>query len=155
MSDSLRPHRLQPACQAPPSWGFSRQEYWSGLPCPPPGDLHHPGTEPMSLVSPMLDKSLNLLSISFGSCKTWLILSLQGLQSIRSKSLTHREPLAGKTHSVVIRQCSCVSRYNGPERRVVSLRFTLPLTQPGLGGRYPLATEQPHWSHRESTQGKG
>ena len=27
------------ACQAPLSMGFSRQEYWSGLPCPPPGDL--------------------------------------------------------------------------------------------------------------------
>ena len=28
--------------------GFSRQEYWSGLPCPPPGDLPHPGIEPWS-----------------------------------------------------------------------------------------------------------
>ena len=26
--------------------GFSRQEYWSGLPCPPPGDLPNPGSEP-------------------------------------------------------------------------------------------------------------
>ena len=31
------------ACQAPPSLRFSRQEYWSGLPCPPPGDLPDPG----------------------------------------------------------------------------------------------------------------
>ena len=30
------------------SMGFSRQEYWSGLPCPPPGDLPHPGIEPPS-----------------------------------------------------------------------------------------------------------
>ena len=30
------------ACQAPLSMGFSRQEYWSGLPCPPPGDLPQP-----------------------------------------------------------------------------------------------------------------
>ena len=29
------------------SMGFSRQEYWSGLPCPPPGDLPDPGTEPI------------------------------------------------------------------------------------------------------------
>ena len=28
--------------------GFSRQEYWSGLPCPPPGDLPNPGIEPTS-----------------------------------------------------------------------------------------------------------
>ena len=51
MSDSLRPHRL--ACQSPLgfSWrgslmGFSRPEYWSGLPCPPPGDLPNPGLNP-------------------------------------------------------------------------------------------------------------
>ena len=31
------------ACLAPLSRGFSRQEYWSGLPCPPPGDLPDPG----------------------------------------------------------------------------------------------------------------
>ena len=33
------------AHQAPLSMGFSRQEYWSGLPRPPPGDLPHPGIE--------------------------------------------------------------------------------------------------------------
>ena len=32
----------------PLSLGFSRQKYWSGLPCPPPGDLYNPGTEPRS-----------------------------------------------------------------------------------------------------------
>ena len=42
MSDSSRPHGLQPARLLCP-WGFSRQEYWSDLPCPPPGDLHNPG----------------------------------------------------------------------------------------------------------------
>ena len=42
------------ACQAPLSMGFSRQEYWSGLPCPPPGDLPDSGIEPMSLTSPAL-----------------------------------------------------------------------------------------------------
>ena len=39
-------------CQAPLSMGFSRQEYWSGLPCPPPGDLSKPGIKPRSPVSP-------------------------------------------------------------------------------------------------------
>ena len=39
------------ACQAPLSMGFSRHAYWSGLPCPPPGDLPDPGIEPMSLTS--------------------------------------------------------------------------------------------------------
>ena len=36
------------ACQVPLSMGFSRQEYWSGLPFPSPGDLPDPGTEPRS-----------------------------------------------------------------------------------------------------------
>ena len=36
------------AHQAPLSMGFSRQEYWSGVPCPSPGDLPNPGTEPRS-----------------------------------------------------------------------------------------------------------
>ena len=40
------------AHQAPLSMGFSRQEYWSGLPCPPPGELPNPGTEPTSPASP-------------------------------------------------------------------------------------------------------
>ena len=39
------------ACQAPLSVGFFRQEYWSGLPFPPPGDLPNPGIKPESLVS--------------------------------------------------------------------------------------------------------
>ena len=33
------------ACKTPLSMGFSRQEYWSGLPCPPPGDLPDQGIE--------------------------------------------------------------------------------------------------------------
>ena len=41
-------------CQAPLSMGFSRQEYCSGLPCPPPGDLPDPGIELVSPVSPAL-----------------------------------------------------------------------------------------------------
>ena len=42
------------ACQAPLSMGFSRQEYSSGLPFPPPGDLRDPGIKPMPPASPAL-----------------------------------------------------------------------------------------------------
>ena len=45
MSDSLKPHGLQPTRLLCP-WRFSRQEYWSGLPCPPPGDLPNQGLNP-------------------------------------------------------------------------------------------------------------
>ena len=52
VSDSATPRPV--AHQVPLSMGFSRQEYWNGLPCPPPGDLLDPGTEPMSPVAPAL-----------------------------------------------------------------------------------------------------
>ena len=42
------------AHQALLSMGFSRQEYWSGLPCPPPGDLCNSGIKPVSLTPPVL-----------------------------------------------------------------------------------------------------
>ena len=52
MSDSVTPQTI--AHQASLSRGFSRQEYWSGLPFPSPGDLPDPGIEPTSLASPTL-----------------------------------------------------------------------------------------------------
>ena len=42
------------AHQAPLFMGFSRKKYWSGLPCPLPGDLPYPGIAPASLTSPAL-----------------------------------------------------------------------------------------------------
>ena len=51
-SHSIMPTSLRPpwtvALQAPLSMGFSRQEYWSGLPFPSPGDLPDPGIKPVS-----------------------------------------------------------------------------------------------------------
>ena len=54
VSDSLWPHGLQPPRRLCP-WGFSRQEHWSGLPCPPPGHLPNPGIEPAYLTPPALE----------------------------------------------------------------------------------------------------
>ena len=53
------------ACQAPLSMEFSRQEYWSGLPCPSPGDLPDPGIEPVCLTPPALAGGF------FTTCATW------------------------------------------------------------------------------------
>ena len=50
------------ACQAPLSMGFSRQEYWSGLHSPPPGDLPGSGIEPVSPMAPALEVNSLLLS---------------------------------------------------------------------------------------------
>ena len=58
------------AFQAPPSMGFSRQEYWTGLPLPSPGDLPNPGIEPgsPSLQADALTAELEMLP--FGT--TWM-----------------------------------------------------------------------------------
>ena len=53
------------AYQAPRVKGFSWQEYWSGFPCPPPGDLPNPGIKPESLMSPAL------ASVFFTTSATW------------------------------------------------------------------------------------
>ena len=51
------------ARQAPPSMGFPRQEYWSGLPFPSPQDLPDPGIEPPSPVAPALQAVLPLSQV--------------------------------------------------------------------------------------------
>ena len=51
--------------QAPLAMGFSKEEYWSGLPSPPPGDLPHPQIKPASLMSPALAGGL------FPTSATW------------------------------------------------------------------------------------
>ena len=65
------------ACQAPLSMGFSRQEYWSGLPFLSPGDLPNSGMEPESLASPALQvdslplyhqSELDICNSSVGLC---------------------------------------------------------------------------------------
>ena len=65
------------ARQAPLSMGFSRQEYWSGLPFPPPGDLPDPGIEFESLVSLALAGGLFTTSATWeghGYCGWWLVI---------------------------------------------------------------------------------
>ena len=58
ISDSLWPYGQTASCHAPLSMGFSRQEYWSGVPPPSPVDLPHLGTE---LASPALQADFSPL----------------------------------------------------------------------------------------------
>ena len=64
MPYSLQSHGLYPTRLICP-WGFSRQEYWSGLPCRHPGDLSNPGIEPRS---PHCRRILYHLSHQWSSC---------------------------------------------------------------------------------------
>ena len=61
------------ARQVPLSMEFCRQEYWSGLPCPSPGDFPNPGIEPKSLKSPALAGKY------FTTSATWEAFSLLGI----------------------------------------------------------------------------
>ena len=54
--------------------GFSRQEYWSGLPSPPPGDLPNPQIEPTSLMSPALAGGFFTTSATWEAHKSTLLL---------------------------------------------------------------------------------
>ena len=54
------------ACQAPLSMEFSRQEYRSGLPCPPPGNIPDPGIETASPVTPA--SQVHSLLLSYPGC---------------------------------------------------------------------------------------
>ena len=66
MSDSVTPCTI--AHQAPLSVGFISQKYWSGLPCPPPGDLSDPGIELVSLMSPALAGRFFTTSATWEAC---------------------------------------------------------------------------------------
>ena len=70
------------AYRAPLSMGFSRQEYWSGLPFPPPWDLPNPETEPKSPATPTLSGDSLPLSHLGSPIKT------QGMHFMKRKRLT-------------------------------------------------------------------
>ena len=59
------------AHHAPLSMGFSRQEYWSGLPCPPPGDLPDPGIKPTSFMSSALAGGFFIPSATWTAQAKW------------------------------------------------------------------------------------
>ena len=83
MSKFLQPYVDTVVHEGSLSMGFSRQEYWSGLPYSPPGDLPDPGIKPSSLMSPALADRF------FTTSATWearLIYSM-GFDFILSKAM--------------------------------------------------------------------
>ena len=106
-------------CQPPLSMEFSRQEYWSGLPCSPPGDLPEPGIEPTSLMLPTLaggfsttsatwKPSMNMgVQISFKDSNfkkcyifMFILAAPQGLWDLSSLTIDQtRPPCTGSTDS--------------------------------------------------------
>ena len=82
------------AYQVPLSMGFSRQEYWSGLPCPPPGDLPNPGIKPRSLTTPALAGRFFTTSTTWKAMTQWLRLCLP-MQEMQVPSLVQEDPICG------------------------------------------------------------
>jgi len=113
------------AHQAPMSMGFSRQEYWSGLPCCPPGDLPGLGTEPISLTF------VALAGRFFATSATWEA----HLQYItRYDSLPTPVLLPGKSHrqrSMV--GCSPWGRYKSDTTEQLPFHFSLSCIGGGNG----------------------
>ena len=107
------------AHQAPPSLGFPRQEYRSGLPCPPPGDLPDPGIEPMSLTS--LALQVNSLPLAPpGKLKSWPI-----AVTLKSAGYQHDNSFHAQSCCSVIKQTCEVRTDGGPPARCIDFCVAL------------------------------
>ena len=102
VSDSLRP--LEPTSLHCP-WGFSRQEYWSGLLCPSPGHLPHPGIDPRSPA--LAGRFFTIWATREGQTCPWLQLSLW------MEKYTSEEALTGPhcSLSFMLEVGSCPGRF--------------------------------------------
>ena len=77
-------------CQVLSSMRFSRQEYWSVLPCPPPGYLPYSGMEPVSLMSPPLAGGFFTISATWEEpCRGSLILHFSALLPLGTLAGSH------------------------------------------------------------------
>ena len=87
------------ACQAPPPTGFSRQEYWSGLPFPSPSDLPNPGIKPVSLAL-----QVDYLPLSYQERGLPWVKHLPAMQETPIRSLGQEDPLEKEmaTHSSIL-----------------------------------------------------
>ena len=106
MSDSVTPWTV--ACQIPLCMEFSRQEYWSGLPFPSPGDLPDPGTEP---ASPALQVILNhwatweadcIILCIYSAKQIWDVIQLKKQETKRNNQKNLKWDPNWKTMSILI-----------------------------------------------------
>ena len=82
---TLRPYGLV-ARQAPPSRGFSGQQYWSGFPCPPPGDLPDPGIELSYFMTPALAGGFFTTSATWEDFRPNLAFREEGKRALHPRS---------------------------------------------------------------------
>ena len=133
------------ACQAPLSVGFSRQEYWSGLPFPSPGDIPEPGIEPVSLTSPALAGGFFITSATWedslclNNNKTYIL--NQYLPTFNSRLVWPREPWAlSSVLSTIEELWECLTSFL-PFSPFLSLSLTVTSL---ICSRCSSVSQQPH-----------
>ena len=121
------------ARQASLSMGFSKQEYWSGLPSPPPRDLPHPGIKPASLMSPALAGRFFTLSITWEALSSYACVSIS--HSVVSNIPTTIYKIKGFPGGASGKDPACQWMGHGPwgckesnTTEQLSLHFTLALS---------------------------
>ena len=141
------------ASQAPLSLGFSRQEYWSGLPCPPPGDLPDPGIKPVSLMPPALTARFFTTSATWKACEVPKTLEMLLFSTVASRHTPPTPstsiswaawPLLSPSYSghtggmTALRSCRSSSLL-----RIYTGSFCLESWQPSLCSSHPSSSRGP------------
>ena len=137
--------------QAPLSMGFSRQEYWSGLTSPPPGDLYNPGIEPTSLESLGLAGGFFTTSCHLGSLwSNQIVWTARGCRTSQKGHSTH----SARSLKIILRLFPrtlslclsvslsglfeipyCPSSSHGPHLKCPALEVALSVSECHLEGR--------------------
>ena len=122
--------------------GFSRQEYWSGLPCPSPGNLPNPGIEPRSLASSALADRFSTIVTTWGApCNNCEIKTIVPRGDTSLNISTRRPPWAPPNPSAVPEKLSRGEPSPAPQAR--NPDRTSPLAEP-CSDEGILAGKAPH-----------
>ena len=144
MPISLRPHGLHPARLLCP-WGFSREEYWSGLPCPSPGDVPNPEVEPRpptlqadSLPVEPPGKPKNTGLNPFSSRSSWprnqtkVSCIAGGFFTTWGENKTHKQAPHYCSSNSLIYNCSSMTKYTEHIKGLISVKSKSKSPKQGL-----------------------
>ena len=142
------------AFQAPLSMGFFRQQYWSGLPFPSPGDLPNPGIKPTSLTSPAMTSQFFTTSVSWEAHITniCVLVAQQCPTFATPQTVAHQDPLSiGFSRKEHWNRLPFPSPKGTRERKKVKLLscvqlFTTPWTVAYQAPPSMEFSRQEHWS---------
>ena len=117
------------ACQAPLSMGFSRQECWSGVSFPPPGDLPDPGAEPVSLNTSCAGRQVLYYQCHLGSPRYLICSFVKSHDTRRSAHLGKKETEFQRRHT------SCSKLNHGLILEIAKGKTQGPVLQRNPGSR--------------------